>query len=318
MFDLVGLAAINFDFIKLVDHDVPDTEVAIRDVDYSFTYDVRSLGGSVVNTAIGLAKMGLKVCVIGKVGDDDLGSEAIRALRSHGVEPLVVRERGLTGRAYILVDRRGRRLIRVFPGVNDLIRPDDVLKHIDIIRSSRMLHSSTFVCSLSTSSLQAQVELYRRSSILRSLSVGSIYARLYRESARARDMIDELLGNVDVLIGNRDELEAMLGEPIDDVVWSLFDKYGISVISITLGPDGAKTYSREGGVIKVPAVRVERVVDTTGAGDAYAAGFLAGLLRGRSLSTCTTWGVLMASRCVQTLGGVSYDVPRELLESVRS
>jgi len=126
-----------------------------------------------------------------------------------------------------------------------------------------------------------------------SFDPGIIYAQ------RGIDELKPILTHVDILLLNKTEIEELTGLNYRDGASELISM-GISVVVVKLGEDGC--YITDGSKeIAVPSFKVE-VVDTTGAGDAFNAGFLYGFLKGKDLEECGRLGNLVASRCIQKLG----------------
>lgn len=318
IFNVVGFAAINEDLIIFSEDKVPDVEVRLTERISVNKYDYRVLGGSVVNTLTGLAKLGFKVGIIGKVGSDEVSNWLIQELRSRGIEFIGFKSIGYSGRTIIKIDKFGNRFIQVLPSVNDDITIDEILKIIHVIKRSKLIHSSTFACITSINSLKTQAYLYENLEIEKSLTFGMLYSTLYRNSTIHRELINKILENTNILFINRDELKYLCSGTLIDCVDYLLTKFNkIKIVCLTMGKEGVYVKSRNGVKIRLESFCKE-IVDSTGAGDAFVAGFLAGYLLGKDLYTCTKWGISMSCEALKCIGGSTYEVPDEILKEIKS
>ncbi|HIP58216.1 MAG TPA: carbohydrate kinase family protein [Archaeoglobus profundus] len=293
--DVVGFGALNLDKIYKVNR-IPgiEDEVYVKDVEVH-------PGGSAANTIVGLSRLGMKTGYIGKVGKDEDGKFLLEDLKREGVDIRnVIVEDGRTGNALILVDDNGNRAIIVDPGVNDTIRFDEI--DLDFVSRFKVLHLTSFICKLSDESFKSQKKLVKMFEGYISFDPGIIYAQ------RGIDELRPILTYVDVLLLNKTEIEELTGLNYRDGVLELIN-IGVSVVVVKLGEDGC--YITDGNIeITLPPFKVE-VVDTTGAGDAFNAGFLYGFLKGKDLKECGKLGNLVASKCIQKFGaraGLPYSL----------
>lgn len=284
--DVIGFGALNLDKVYRVNR-IPgiEDEVFVKDVEVH-------PGGSAANTIVGLSRLGMKTGYIGKVGKDEDGKFLLEDLKREGVDTHnVIVEDGRTGNALILVDDNGNRAIIVDPGVNDTIRFDEI--DLDFVSKFKVLHLTSFICKLSDESFKSQKKLVKMFEGYISFDPGIIYAQ------RGIDELKPILTHVDILLLNKTEIEELTGLNYRDGASELINM-GISVVVVKLGEDGC--YITDGSKeIAVPSFKVE-VVDTTGAGDAFNAGFLYGFLKGKDLEECGRLGNLVASKCIQKLG----------------
>jgi ribokinase len=308
-FEVVGFAAVNEDRIKIVNHVVEEGEEFSRESPGKLRNDEKaSLGGSVINTLTGLSKFGLSVAAIGKIGNDETWRRNEVKLRKHGIEFLGSRdERYHSSVAKIEVGTNKQRRIVIYPGVNDRIEWEDVEPYLNLVKSAKLFHSSTFACAYSYSSLKTQVKLAKTAN-KRSLSFGMLYCTLFDKQVIS---IEKLLKNTDILILNQQEVESLGKGNYREATRNLMKRYDMEIVAVTLGEKGSHVFGKDEDYFIEP--HHVKVVDSTGAGDAWAAGFLAGYLRGRDLRTCGIWGNRNAERCIGTMGAVDYQIPVELV-----
>ena len=312
MLDILGLAAINEDRFRKVNYEVQEWEDYTTDLPYWQDNYESCIGGSVVNTLINLSRIGFKVGILGLIGNDDTGTRLLRRLSEENIQFLGKIVNGYSGVAEIEIDVKGSRRIIIHPGVNDLISKELIRMYEEYITNSELLHTSTFACSLNYEPIYAQIEA---TSIAKkvSLTFGVLYCKIFMKN---RELIDKLLQNINLLFINENEIK-IITEKLSyiDAVDKLLNEYSIDIVSVTLGSKGAHTFTRSNDYF-IEALKVS-TIDTTGAGDAYVSGFLAGYLLNKDLKTCTYWGILCASRCVQTIGAVNYAPPEEIINEFR-
>ncbi len=250
------------------------------------------LGGSGATTARWLAHAEASVHFIGCVGDDALGDLARRTLESDGVHAHLQVVGPSTGTCIVIVESDGERTMLPDPGANtgldaDAI-PDDLL--------AGRLHVSGYTL------LRPASRAVGRSLIARARSLGtlvSLDAASAAPLAASPDVVLDVLAEVDVLIANRDEAEVLTGTGDPEVgLARLADLVPTAVIK--LGSAGA--FAASGAErVRVPA-RAGDVLDTTGAGDAFAAGLLAAFGHGASLEEATLAGRDLAAVAVARVG----------------
>lgn len=287
--DVVGFGALNVDRVYIVS-EIPKAE----EESYVLNFE-RYAGGSSANTIVGLSKLGLKTGFIGKVGSDDDGYFLIDELRRVGVDVRnVVISDGRTGCAMVFVDKMGNRAIILDPSVNDTIRFEEI--DIDYVNKFRLLHLSSFVCKVGFDSFESQKKLVREFDGIVSFDPGSVYAKMgFRK-------IKSLIENSNLFMPNEIEVRLLTGLNYREGAEFFLDL--CDVVVVKRGWKGC--YVTDGRVsFEVKAYRV-KVVDTTGAGDAFNTGFIYGYLKGKSLEECAKLGNYLASLCIQYVGARTY------------
>ncbi|WP_101785012.1 ribokinase [Nonomuraea indica] len=211
-------------------------------------------GGKGANQAIAAARAGAEVTFLGAVGDDGFGAEIRDTLAVAGVNVEHLRKvRGPSGIAHIVVDDTGGNSIIVVPGANGTVTAPDAAERAVIAGSRAVL-------------LQLELPLEAVTGAARAAKEAGVPAIL--TPAPARDLPDELLDAVALVIPNEHEAAAVTGESEPEAALeALLDRVPEAVI--TLGSEGALYGSRSGERLRVAAVRVE-AVDTTAAGDTFA------------------------------------------------
>ena len=286
-FDVVGFGALNLDKLFKVNKLAKAEEESFIE-DYSET-----CGGSAANTAVGLARLGCKVGYIGKVGCDREGDVLIQDFCNEGVntDSVVRAEQGKSGAVMGFVDKKGARALYVNPGVNDTINIDEV--NARYAAQAQFLHLTSFV---GDESFQTQKKLLDAipDSTKVSFDPGTLYAR------KGYLPLEPIIRKTYVLMPNVLELTILTGEISYHKGADIMIDKGVKIVAVKLGGDGC--YVTDGHEQHfIEPFKVD-AVDTTGAGDAFCAGFLYGLVNGKSLFECGRLGNFVASRCVMKMG----------------
>lgn len=231
-------------------------------------------GGQAANVAFALARMGLDAALVGRVGADEDGQFLREGLEGVNLDYLAVQE--ASGRAYILVDPSGERTILVAPNTNDELAEPDI--PWDFLAQARFIHLTSFV-GLGPLAVQRQVAIRLGDRIPISLDPGELYAR------RGWPALVDILDHAEVLLVTEREWQLlggkMLGHP----------PFAPPLILIKRGAKGARMITPM-TFYDFPAEPVRGVVDTLGAGDVFAAGYLAG----RVLGLAPPWAARLANR----------------------
>lgn len=255
---------------------------------------LRTRGGSAANVASFAARTGSPSRFIGCVGDDDLGNRLCDALAAEGVDVRVQR-RGRTGSIIVLVHHDGQRSMLTDRGSAGDLGPIDagVLNGVDV------LHVPTYslVASTTATSVESLIIAARQRGILVSIDASSESVLVDFPIAHYRDLIARL--KPDVLLCNEDEARVL----------GVDESQGVDGAALTVvkhGADPVVTYTN--GVRATHAVApVAHVLDTTGAGDAFAAGFLPAWVRARDLRAAVDAGHRVATRALTTPGATLGD-----------
>ncbi len=273
-------------------------------------------GGSGPNTAVSLASMGLRVALAGKVGPDEYGERyatelASRLIRSHlrtGTQP--------TGTSIILVTPDHERTMNTFLGANREFGPADL--DLSVFAASRVFYFTGYMWDTEPqkAALRDALAAAREAGTTVVFDCADPFA-----VNRYRDEFLPLLSEyVDVVFANREEARLLLGtESPEDAVPRFLER--VSLCAVKAGKRGSFVGIRDGATAHIPTFSA-RVVDTTGAGDMYAAGFLYGLLSGAEPDRCGAMASYAAARIVEQQGSqLSPERATELravLEDIRA
>jgi len=260
---------------------------------------VEMSGGAAANTVAGVASFGGRAAFIGKVRDDQLGRVFTHDIRAVGVEYTTAPapDGPPTGRSLIMVTPDGERTMNTFLGAAVELTADDV--DADLVGTAAVAYLEGYLWDPpdAIDALRKAVEIAGGAGRTVALSLSDPLC-----VGRHRDEFAALIeSDVDVVFANEAEVTLLTGA-------SSFDEAAVAiggtceVAALTRGADGAAVVHR-GERIDVPAVAVTRVVDTTGAGDLFAAGFLYGYTHDLAPRRCAELGALAAAEVISHVGG---------------
>jgi sugar/nucleoside kinase (ribokinase family) len=254
-------------------------------------------GGCAVNAAIGLAKLGIPVEVIGKVGNDAFGNFLLVELKKYLVGTKGVRRDRTAGTSatMVMVHPDGERSFIHYLGANARLRPEDI--DFDLVQKSSILHfAGTFV--LPGIDGEPSVALLRKA---RAAGVTTFLDTVWDASNRWMELLAPYLPMVDYFVPSLGEAQQLTGlEQPRDVARALLDG-GVGVVALKMGAQGCLVMTQGGEKFLVPAFKVQ-VVDATGAGDAFAAGFIAGVRQAWPLEQTARFANAVGALCVTKIG----------------
>lgn len=326
-FDAVGFGALNLDKLYGVNR------IACEDEESYIKSLTESCGGSAANTIVGLSRLGIKTSFIGKVALDREGKLLIEHFNGEGVDTgNVIREDGRSGVVNGFTDENGQRALYVDSGVNDLIGAEEI--RTEYFEDLKVLHLTSFVGKSSDRSIKTQRNLLKRISgeVYVTLDPGMLYAE------RGMKFLEKFLWRTNAVLINRKELKLLVGKEgserlsteekqekiykkenrdrsIEKIIETCEDESkvlldcGVEVVVVKCGEMGA--YVTDGRQSYFKDIFPVRCVDTTGAGDAFNAGFLYGLIEGETLEKSCLMGNFVASKCVEKVGatrGLPYNI----------
>ena len=316
VFDVVGIGNALVDIISHVDDAFIDTHGLVKgsmtlvDTDRALHLhrnlgtSVEMSGGSAANTVCGVASLGGRAAYIGKVSDDDLGGAFGHDLLAVGVRfaPGGPADGVPTGRCIIAVTDDAERTMNTYLGASSLLTPGDI--DTEVVAAARVLYMEGYLYD------RPEAKEAFRHAARASHEAGRLVSLTLSDSFcvdRHRDDFRALVTDeVDLLFGNSDELVALYEtENLDEAVEAV--RGDCRLAAITLGARGSIVVTPD-DVVEVPAIGVPHVVDTTGAGDLYAAGFLFAHTRGNRLADCARIGAIAAAEVISHVG------PRPLVE----
>lgn len=259
---------------------------------------IESSGGSAGNTMAGFASFGGRGAYIGKVAADQLGAVFKHDMKAQGVEfnttPLAAG--APTGRCLILVTPDGQRTMNTYLGAAVELGPDDI--DVDLVASAKVTYLEGYLYDppLAKEAFKYAAKIAHDAGHRVALTLSDSFC-VDRHRA---DFLDLVENHVDILFANEAEIIALYETPtFEQAFKKVMDK--CEVAALTRSEKGAVIVSG-GKIVEVPAAPVGHVVDTTGAGDQYAAGFLYGFTQGMTTEMCGRLGALAAAEVIGHMG----------------
>ena len=259
---------------------------------------VVAAGGSAANTMTGIASFGGKAGYIGKVADDELGARFTSEFRAAGVAfdtPPRPAPPG-TARSLIAVTPDGHRSMNTYLGASTLLSPQDI--DADLIRAGATLFLEGYLFDRD----EAKAAFVRAAEIAQgakrkvALTLSDVFC-----VERHRESFKHLIaGHVDILFSNEREILALYEE--DDLGAALAAARKACPVVIVTRSEIGSLIAADGEVVEVKPFPVAQVIDSTGAGDQYAAGFLYGYARGRPLAVCGAFASMAAAEVISHMG----------------
>ncbi|WP_374523947.1 adenosine kinase [Sphingopyxis sp.] len=260
---------------------------------------VEMSGGSAANTLAGMAALGQRCAFIGQVADDQLGQVFTHDLRALGVayETPALKEGAPTARCLILVTPDGQRTMNTFLGASHLLEQAMIAE--DWIADADILYLEGYLWDpeLSRAAMRRAIDVCRAAGRKVAFTLSDAFI-IDRHGADFRALIAE--GLFDILFANEVEIQALAEtDDFEAAVAKIAPQ--VPLLVVTRGSHGA--IALQGGArTEVDAEPINQVVDTTGAGDLFAAGFLSGQAQGRSIADCLTMGAVCAREIIAQVG----------------
>jgi len=256
------------------------------------------IGSSSVIFACGAARLGLRVAMAGVVGDDALGRFMLGAMAERGIETGAVRiDPAVPTGASVILSGPTDRAILTARGTMPLLRAADVPPAL--VARARHLHvGSFFLLDAARPDLPALFAAARAGGATTSLDCNWDPREGWDGGIRA------LLAETNVFLPNAAEATRLTGIADVEAAARALVALGPRVVAVKLGADGALAVTADGAAARCPVLAIDPV-DTTGAGDSFDAGFLAGWLAGRSLAACLALGVACGSLSTRGVGGTA-------------
>jgi sugar/nucleoside kinase (ribokinase family) len=267
------------------------------------------IGGCASNAAIALAKLDLPVEVIGKVGEDPFGDFVISVLQERGIGTRGVKRDSVKGTSVtmVMVDPDGERRFIHYIGANAGLTLEDI--DFRLISEAAILHIGG---SLVLPGIDGEptAELLRKA---RETGVITFLDTVWDDTGRWMALLKPSLPFIDYFIPSLPEAQQITGYEKPEQVARDLIRRGVRTVALKMGAEGCLVMSEDGQVLRLPAYDVE-VVDATGAGDAFAAGFIAGVWHKWTLEKTARFASAVGAMCVTGIGAAGLvGTPAETL-----
>ena len=248
-------------------------------------------GGSAANTMSGLAQLGVEAGFLSKIGKDEVGEFFAKQMTETHVKPLMLKSDTPSGRVQALVTADGERTFATCLGAAAEMCAEDIKP--ELFDGWNIFYVEGYLVANPTM-LRKAIETAKAQGMTIAIDLAS-----YNVVEESRDFLLELVNNyVDIVFANEKEAFALTGMEPEAALHYIAERCDIAVVKV--GAKGAFV-QRGNEVITIPPMKAE-VVDTTGAGDMWAAGFLAGLVKGENLQKCGMMGAIVAKNIIEVMG----------------
>ena len=262
-------------------------------------------GGSACNTVVGVGKLGGKARFVGKCGNEQMGRFFENDLKRQNVEPLLLRSDSPTGRVLSIITPDAQRSMFTYLGASAETRPQDITKQF--FENAAIVHIEGYLLFNPDLILQV-LDTAQQCGAKISLDLAS-----YNVVEESRELVDHIVESfVDILIANEDEAWAYTGHKNESrAIGALSEKAQIAVLKV--GERGS-FIAGDHQIVRIQPQTGAAVIDTTGAGDLWAAGFLYGLVNGYSMERCGQLGSACGFEVCQVVGA---NIPESGWERIR-
>ncbi|MCM4151089.1 carbohydrate kinase [Arenibacter sp. N53] len=273
-------------------------------VDINETRDYhRYIGGSPTNVAMNSARLGLKSVLVATVGDDGFGEYIFKRLEEVGVDTNYIKTVDDRPTSVIFVSRSQSTPDFIpFRAADYRISENQIDK--GILGNSTIFHTTCFALSLDparTTILKKAEEAYNQGC---KLSIDVNYAKkLWESQEEALKVIKAYCKFGPLVKISEDDMLRLFEETLShDEIFNFFHSEGVDIVCLTLGSKGVKLSQKGKGIIQLPAIKVDNVMDTTGAGDAFWSGFLFAYIKEKPVEKCLEVALQLAALKLQNVG----------------
>lgn len=270
----------------------------IQNLEKKFKIETTVSGGSVANSIVCMSQNDINSVFIGKVADDEIGSAFINGLNKEGVKfgSSQFSDTEKTGRCIVMVSKDAQRTMSTYLGISQKLNDKDINE--DLIKKSNILYLEGYLWDLddAQSAIKKSISIAKENETKIAFSVSDVFC-----VERFRDSFIEIIKNdCDIVFANEEEIKALTGETdVNEVSNSLIEKN--KILAVTRGDKGVVIMSQN-SKYELESEKIDNLVDTTGAGDIFAAGFLEYLIKNREIEECGKRGIELASKIIQQYG----------------
>lgn len=255
-------------------------------------------GGSASNTTAGLATLGGKVAFLGVIGGDDIGHQYLEGMKEYGIRNLMkkIYNSDKSGAIIVLISPNGERTMLPYPGLSKNITVADI--DPKLISKYKIAFTEGYMWSDAPENNTAIKEFYRAAK-----ASGGITAFTFGDHSlvtKYKDKWLELVKEIDIIFSDNQQIYALFETNDWEKIKTMMRNYN-AIFIVTFGKKGAYIVHHDQQIF-IPPPNVSQVVDTTGAGDQFAAGFLYGYLKNLSLEECGKLGATTAGHIIQQVG----------------
>jgi len=309
-YDIVGIGNAIVDLIAEVDDSYLKKNTITKGSMSLVDYDVANRignevniiktisGGSVANSIVSIAQQNLKTAFIGKVNQDVLGEKFAQGLKKEKVEFKITKSctDKYTARCVILVSKDAERTMNTYLGISQELTEEDI--DLSIIKNSSILYLEGYLWDLDNAkkAIKKSIATAKNSETIVAFSISDAFCvDRFRE-----EFIDLINNSADLIFANESEIKSLYETNELDIAIKKCQGTD-KIFAITLGDKGVRIIHKD-EIVNINAENIDKLVDTTGAGDLFAGGFLTEYIRSQNLERCGKEGIKFASKIIQQYG----------------
>jgi len=265
----------------------------------------RYLGGSPTNVAMNMARLGMNVAMISSIGDDGFGDYMLTRLEEAGIDTRYVhRTEQIPSTVIFINNTAGTPEFIAYRGADKEIYPTQIPE--SLLHSSKIYHTTCFALSMEPAreTILSTAERAAQSGVQLSIDI-NYSEKIWPDRAQAMEAIARYCKLGSLVKISQDDVDRLLGPGLSHAeVFNYLHGLGAKTICFTLGKDGAKLSVLGSKVKQLSALKVEKIMDATGSGDAFWSGFLFGHIKGQSPEKCLSTALQMAAIKLQNVGRI--------------
>ncbi len=265
----------------------------------------RYLGGSPTNVAMNMARLGLQVEMVSSIGNDGFGEYILERLTENEVNTSLIRHSDSHPTTVIFVSRTtGTPEFVALRGADSEIIPNQISE--EKLRSAKIFHTSCFALSKEPARSSILHSARKAAELGCQLSIDINYSeKIWPDTEGAKQTITEYCSLNPIVKVSQDDVDRLFGRGMDhNQIFNHLHGLGVDIVCLTLGKKGAKLSEKGSPVLELSALKVEKIMDATGAGDAFWSGFLFAWLKGKSNQKCMEAALQMAAIKLQNVGRI--------------
>lgn len=263
----------------------------------------RYLGGSPMNVAMNSSRLGLKAAMVASVGDDGLGEYIFNKLNETSIIQEHIKKKKKKPTSIILVSKTdGTPDFIPFRAADCCISEDQI--SAELLSNSKIFHTTCFALSKKPAQDTILKKAKEASELGCTLSIDVNYAKkLWKSQKKAFEVIKEYCQLNPLVKISEDDMARLFERKMPhDEIFQFFHEQGVEFVCLTLGSKGVKLSQKGKGIIEKPAIKVDKIMDATGAGDAFWSGFLFAYLQKKPIDTCLDVALKLAALKLQNVG----------------
>ena len=257
---------------------------------------MQSSGGSAANTIHGLAHLGVETGFVGKIGKDNLGRFFEKDLIENKIKPVLFLDLEETGRSVAMISKDSERTMATFLGAADALHEEDITS--DMFNGYQFLHIEGYLVQ-NRELIEKSMRLAKSIGLTVSIDMAS-----FNVVEDHKDFFESILREyVDIIFANELEAESLTGLKPEKALEQMAGMAEIAVVKLGKNGSLVKRGAEEHGI----SIEKVKSIDSTGAGDLYAAGFLYGLCMKQSLETCGKVGAILGGHITEVIGAKMHE-----------